>query len=226
MDTWTSLRYVHTHTHTHTHQHDVMAPSGGRQVELQLFVLVCSSNDGTRLSSLCVLQDPGLPPGSPLLGLKPLQLLEVKARGRFGCVWKGQMMNEYVAVKIFPIQVHTFTTIVPACRALMSGSVSHLVLRLTEQRLVAERERRVRHSRHEARQHPEVHRCREARESPGGRAVAHHRVPREGEEDEGGGRGGGSLKSSGLGCGLWTGLMWSRLKPDHVCLCRAPCQTS
>lgn len=58
-------------------------------------------------SPLCVLQDPGLPPGSPLLGLKPLQLLEVKARGRFGCVWKGQMMNEYVAVKIFPIQVHT-----------------------------------------------------------------------------------------------------------------------
>uniref|UniRef100_A0A3Q1IPB7 Serine/threonine-protein kinase receptor n=1 Tax=Anabas testudineus TaxID=64144 RepID=A0A3Q1IPB7_ANATE len=55
-------------------------------------------------SSLCVLQDPGPPPASPLLGLKPLQLLEVKARGRFGCVWKAQMMNEYVAVKIFPIQ--------------------------------------------------------------------------------------------------------------------------
>ncbi|KAM7369530.1 hypothetical protein PAMP_010848 [Pampus punctatissimus] len=48
--------------------------------------------------------DPGPPPASPLLGLKPLQLLEVKARGRFGCVWKAQMMNEYMAVKIFPIQ--------------------------------------------------------------------------------------------------------------------------
>ncbi|CAK6983546.1 activin receptor type-2B [Scomber scombrus] len=51
-----------------------------------------------------ITEDPGLPSGSPQLGLKPLQLLEVKARGRFGCVWKGQMMNQYVAVKIFPIQ--------------------------------------------------------------------------------------------------------------------------
>ncbi|XP_034998181.1 activin receptor type-2B-like [Hippoglossus stenolepis] len=49
-------------------------------------------------------EDPGPPPASPLLGLKPLQLLEVKARGRFGCVWKAQMMKEHVAVKIFPIQ--------------------------------------------------------------------------------------------------------------------------
>lgn len=39
------------------------------------------------------------------MGLKPLQLLEVKARGRFGCVWKAQLMSEYVAVKIFPVQV-------------------------------------------------------------------------------------------------------------------------
>uniref|UniRef100_A0A673JHI6 Activin receptor type-2B n=1 Tax=Sinocyclocheilus rhinocerous TaxID=307959 RepID=A0A673JHI6_9TELE len=53
-------------------------------------------------------EDPGASPPSPLLGLKPLQLLEVKARGRFGCVWKAQMMNEYVAVKIFPIQVHNY----------------------------------------------------------------------------------------------------------------------
>uniref|UniRef100_UPI003AAFFFC6 activin receptor type-2B-like n=1 Tax=Centroberyx gerrardi TaxID=166262 RepID=UPI003AAFFFC6 len=49
-------------------------------------------------------EDPGPAPSSPLAGLKPLQLLEVKARGRFGCVWKAQMMNEYVAVKIFPVQ--------------------------------------------------------------------------------------------------------------------------
>ncbi|KFP89565.1 Activin receptor type-2A, partial [Phaethon lepturus] len=49
-------------------------------------------------------QDPGPPPPSPLMGLKPLQLLEIKARGRFGCVWKAQLLNEYVAVKIFPIQ--------------------------------------------------------------------------------------------------------------------------
>ncbi|XP_059182926.1 activin receptor type-2B-like [Centropristis striata] len=52
-----------------------------------------------------VTEDPAPPPpASPLQGLKPLQLLEVKARGRFGCVWKAQMMNQYVAVKVFPIQ--------------------------------------------------------------------------------------------------------------------------
>ncbi|XP_039190125.1 activin receptor type-2B isoform X2 [Crotalus tigris] len=51
-----------------------------------------------------VSEDPGPPPPSPMVGLKPLQLLEVKARGRFGCVWKAQLMNEYVAVKIFPVQ--------------------------------------------------------------------------------------------------------------------------
>eukprot|EP00058_Branchiostoma_floridae_P012629 XP_002598117.1 hypothetical protein BRAFLDRAFT_124285 [Branchiostoma floridae] len=49
-------------------------------------------------------QDPLPPPPSPLLGLRPLQLLEVKARGRFGAVWKAQLLNEYVAVKIFPLQ--------------------------------------------------------------------------------------------------------------------------
>ncbi|XP_062287851.1 activin receptor type-2A isoform X2 [Scomber scombrus] len=49
-------------------------------------------------------QDPSPLPPSPILGHKPLQLLEVKARGRFGCVWKAQLLSEYVAVKIFPIQ--------------------------------------------------------------------------------------------------------------------------
>ncbi|XP_065114992.1 activin receptor type-2B [Paramisgurnus dabryanus] len=49
-------------------------------------------------------EDPGPTPPSPIVGLKPLQLLEIKARGRFGCVWKAQMMNDYVAVKVFPIQ--------------------------------------------------------------------------------------------------------------------------
>ncbi|KAL0966923.1 hypothetical protein UPYG_G00302310 [Umbra pygmaea] len=49
-------------------------------------------------------EEPALNPPSPTVGLKPLQLLEVKARGRFGCVWKAQLMSEYVAVKIFPIQ--------------------------------------------------------------------------------------------------------------------------
>ncbi|RXM33958.1 Activin receptor type-2A [Acipenser ruthenus] len=49
-------------------------------------------------------QDPGPPPPSPILGQKPLQLLEIKARGRFGCVWKAQLLSEYVAIKIFTIQ--------------------------------------------------------------------------------------------------------------------------
>ncbi|KPP65036.1 activin receptor type-2B-like, partial [Scleropages formosus] len=51
-----------------------------------------------------IIEDPGPPPPSPLVSLKPLQLLEIKARGRFGCVWKAQLLNEYVAVKIFPVQ--------------------------------------------------------------------------------------------------------------------------
>lgn len=54
-------------------------------------------------------QDPGPVPPSPLVGQKPLQLLEIKARGRFGCVWKAQLMSEYVAVKIFPVQVNLNT---------------------------------------------------------------------------------------------------------------------
>lgn len=54
----------------------------------------------------CVfLQEPGPLPPSPVLGPKSLQLLEIKARGRFGCVWKAQLISEYVAVKIFSIQV-------------------------------------------------------------------------------------------------------------------------
>jgi hypothetical protein len=36
-----------------------------------------------------------------------VQLLEIKARGRFGAVWKGQLKTETVAVKIFPLQVST-----------------------------------------------------------------------------------------------------------------------
>ncbi|MEQ2174810.1 Activin receptor type-2A, partial [Goodea atripinnis] len=48
--------------------------------------------------------DPGPMPPSPILAHRPVQLLEVKARGRFGCVWKAQLLSEHVAVKIFPIQ--------------------------------------------------------------------------------------------------------------------------
>uniref|UniRef100_A0A9J7XTA0 Serine/threonine-protein kinase receptor n=1 Tax=Cyprinus carpio carpio TaxID=630221 RepID=A0A9J7XTA0_CYPCA len=107
-----------------THLPDVSGPviEPPPAVPLLLNLLVCSLLPVTMLSMALLLgfwmyrhrkppyghvdinEDPGASPPSPLLGLKPLQLLEVKARGRFGCVWKAQMMNEYVAVKIFPIQ--------------------------------------------------------------------------------------------------------------------------
>ncbi|XP_060523830.1 activin receptor type-2A [Cylas formicarius] len=45
-----------------------------------------------------------LPPPSPMLDTRPIQLIEIKARGRFGAVWKAQFKSEEVAVKIFPVQ--------------------------------------------------------------------------------------------------------------------------
>jgi hypothetical protein len=49
--------------------------------------------------------DPNPEPPSPAAGLRPIQLLEIKARGRFGAVWKAQYKSDsIVAVKIFPIQ--------------------------------------------------------------------------------------------------------------------------
>lgn len=45
------------------------------------------------------------PPPSPYKGLRPIQLLEIKARGRFGAVWKAQFKSDEVAVKVFPMQV-------------------------------------------------------------------------------------------------------------------------
>lgn len=46
-----------------------------------------------------------LPPPSPTLGTRPIQLLEIKARGRFGAVWKAQYKVDLVAVKILSLQV-------------------------------------------------------------------------------------------------------------------------
>lgn len=42
---------------------------------------------------------------SPLVPPRSLQLIEVKAQGRFGAVWKARYGSQYVAVKIFPPQV-------------------------------------------------------------------------------------------------------------------------
>ena len=48
---------------------------------------------------------PDAPPTpTPTLACRPVQLLEIKARGRFGAVWKGQLNKDMVAVKIFPLQ--------------------------------------------------------------------------------------------------------------------------
>ena len=43
-----------------------------------------------------------LTPSSPYLSLRPIQLKEVKAQGRFGVVYKAQLKTEEIAVKIFP----------------------------------------------------------------------------------------------------------------------------
>ncbi|KAF2901915.1 hypothetical protein ILUMI_04271 [Ignelater luminosus] len=45
-----------------------------------------------------------IPPPSPYLDLRPIQLLEVKARGRFGAVWKALHKTDEIAVKVFPVQ--------------------------------------------------------------------------------------------------------------------------
>lgn len=41
---------------------------------------------------------------SPLLTKRPIELLELKASGRFGDVWQGKLHNQDVAVKIFNMQ--------------------------------------------------------------------------------------------------------------------------
>lgn len=35
---------------------------------------------------------------------RPIQLLEMKARGRYGAVWRAQMKPDEVGLKIFPMQ--------------------------------------------------------------------------------------------------------------------------
>lgn len=42
---------------------------------------------------------------SPILSNRPIKLVKIKARGRYGAVWKALNRWETVAVKIFPPQV-------------------------------------------------------------------------------------------------------------------------
>lgn len=48
--------------------------------------------------------EPELSVSSQCLVLRPIDLIEIKAHGRFGIVWKAKMKNEEVAVKVFPTQ--------------------------------------------------------------------------------------------------------------------------
>ncbi|XKL66504.1 hypothetical protein PGB90_009924 [Kerria lacca] len=49
-------------------------------------------------------QHPQSPPSPILEKLRSITLIEIKARGKFGAVWKASDKNEIVAVKIMPIQ--------------------------------------------------------------------------------------------------------------------------
>ena len=49
--------------------------------------------------------EPGLTGSNETLNApRPIQLLEMKARGRFGSVWRAQLKPDEVAVKIFPLR--------------------------------------------------------------------------------------------------------------------------
>lgn len=48
--------------------------------------------------------EPEMSISSQCLDIRPIDLLEIKAHGRFGTVWKGKMKAEDVAVKVFPTQ--------------------------------------------------------------------------------------------------------------------------
>ena len=136
-----------------------------------------------------------------MVGLKPLQLLEIKARGRFGCVWKAQLMSESVAVKIFPIQVGDRGASERSRVILKDVSIGYLSMERryhsatrplfsdsvfptlhAGQAVVAERAGHLPDARHAPREPAALHRGREARQQPGDGAVAHHGVPRAGEQ--------------------------------------------
>eukprot|EP00088_Acartia_fossae_P028396 TRINITY_DN2919_c0_g1_i10.p1 TRINITY_DN2919_c0_g1~~TRINITY_DN2919_c0_g1_i10.p1 ORF type:complete len:570 (-),score=148.57 TRINITY_DN2919_c0_g1_i10:1915-3624(-) len=57
-----------------------------------------------QFNSLSQSEESPVSPPSPNFIHRPVQLIEIKARGRFGAVWKGQVGDEKVAIKIFPLQ--------------------------------------------------------------------------------------------------------------------------
>ncbi|XP_015773346.1 PREDICTED: activin receptor type-2B-like [Acropora digitifera] len=48
-----------------------------------------------------------LPPPSPDLGIRPIQLVEVISQGQFGTVWRAKYLQDAVAVKILPLSHKT-----------------------------------------------------------------------------------------------------------------------
>lgn len=48
-----------------------------------------------------------IPPPSPELGFRPIQLVEVISQGKFGTVWKADYLEDVVAVKVFPMAHQT-----------------------------------------------------------------------------------------------------------------------
>ena len=64
-----------------------------------------------------------LAPPSPELGLRPLQLLEIKARGRFGCVWKAQMIQQVTQTQTQNCLPRPFTGV----GLVVNVSASHMV---------------------------------------------------------------------------------------------------
>ncbi|XP_078461677.1 activin receptor type-2B-like isoform X1 [Lampetra planeri] len=49
-------------------------------------------------------EEPNGASSPPLAELKPVQLIEVKAMGHFGSVWKARLLGDHVAVKIFTVK--------------------------------------------------------------------------------------------------------------------------
>jgi len=67
-------------------------------------IYIYRQRKSSQFSSLSQSEDGPVAPPTPTITHRPVQLLEIKARGRFGAVWKGQLGEDKVAIKIFPLQ--------------------------------------------------------------------------------------------------------------------------
>jgi len=70
-------------------------------------VYIYRQKKSAHFNSLSQSEDCPVSPPSPNFIHRPVQLIEIKARGRFGAVWKGKVGDgdgEKAAIKIFPLQ--------------------------------------------------------------------------------------------------------------------------